>query len=497
MKAQIVDLTARDGAPVALPPAVECLAWLQEQRRSDSRLDRLMSLCEKNDLVDDSGTVVALRPVGVSAEIAALIYWLTRKSGGGATLETGFGYGVAAAFFGLAAGGGAGASHYCFDPYLDWTRGIGQRLLDELSLRKTVVVSHELANIGAAELYRRLGPDSVAVALFDGTLLFEDLMADFAVVRRMLRRGGAILIRQPYLPQVTALLSFIAANHRFEVTHWSDNLAVVRRVADDDRPWFHFQPFAVPLEGHVVALENGLVETDAPDGQRLVFANETSHQYYLRRVLHGREYPPLFPDVFRPTTILDVGAHVGSAARYFAQQYPQARIVCVEPTPESFALLGRNTAHLANIERHPVAFVDKPGTVRIWRGKQSSGQNSAVPNEENDGSDFFDVTGVEPLAFCRAQGLNDISILKLDIEGLEIDVLRNLAPLLPNIQVFYIEYHSEALRREIESLLSDYVLFASKATEAFRGTACYVRATRLEELMRNTSAARYVYAKES
>ncbi len=29
MKAQIVDLTARDGVPPALPPVAECLAWLQ------------------------------------------------------------------------------------------------------------------------------------------------------------------------------------------------------------------------------------------------------------------------------------------------------------------------------------------------------------------------------------------------------------------------------------------------------------------------------------
>jgi FkbM family methyltransferase len=233
----------------------------------------------------------------------------------------------------------------------------------------------------------------------------------------------------------------------------------------------------------------------APDGLPLVFANEPGHQYYLRRVLHGREYPPLFPDVFQPTTILDVGAHVGTAARFFSKMYPGARIVCIEPTPESFALLGRNTGHLSLVERYQFAFARSSGPIRIWRGQHSSGQNSALPNEATS-LKFFDASGIEPLRFCVEHNLEEISILKLDIEGLEMEVLRALQPLLPKIQVLYIEYHSEALRGEIDALLaSGFTLFASEATEAFCGTVCYAATDLLVNLMARTSVPRFTFAK--
>jgi FkbM family methyltransferase len=269
---------------------------------------------------------------------------------------------------------------------------------------------------------------------------------------------------------------------------------VARRTPGARRPWFRFEPFEVPFFGRADQAE-GAAQIPAPDGGTFSFVDEPHHQYYLRRVLHGREYPALHPDVYLPTTILDIGAHVGSAARYFAQRYPAARIVSIEPTPESFALLERNTRHLPNVERFNVAFAAQAGSLRIWRGKLTSGQNSAVPNEEN-GGDSFEATAVVPLQFCDEHALRDISIIKIDVEGLELQILRNLAPLLARVDVFYVEYHSEQLRRGIEDLLGPaYSLFAAEASEADRGTACYARSALIEQLRRETSQARYVFAK--
>lgn len=46
-------------------------------------------------------------------------------------------------------------------------------------------------------------------------------------------------------------------------------------------------------------------------------------------------------------TIVDVGAHVGSFTVLCHEWWPEAKIVAVEPHPESFELLKRNTAHIA------------------------------------------------------------------------------------------------------------------------------------------------------
>ncbi|HZC80198.1 MAG TPA: hypothetical protein VE222_00515, partial [Nitrospiraceae bacterium] len=50
-----------------------------------------------------------------------------------------------------------------------------------------------------------------------------------------------------------------------------------------------------------------------------------------------------------PRLIIDGGANVGYAAIFFARRYPHASIVAVEPEPQNFRLLERNTAAYPNV----------------------------------------------------------------------------------------------------------------------------------------------------
>ena len=480
----------------AMPSVNDCQLFLQESRKKNSALDQLLQYCEQGFSISESTSPVQLQPVGVSTDIGALIYWLVSNRPACITMEAGFGYGVASAFFAVASKVKRQAAHYSYEAYMDWTQGVGNALLEKLDVSNKVTIVELLAHLGMSNLYQQLGWYSVGIMLFDCPDRFEDTMAQFAVADRMLARDGVLLVRGSHLPQNRAFLSFLETNRDMCVENWSDDLAVVRRIPHAERNTLYFQPFNVPLEGYEEPVTGNIVQTIAPDDRPLQFANEISHQQYLRRVMHGYEYPALLPDVFVAHTILDIGAHVGTAARYFSAVYPNARIVCVEPTPESFELLSLNTAHLANVERHQVALTDKPGTLRIWRGQQSSGQNSALPNNENS-SDFFDATAVEPSVFCKQYGLEEISILKMDIEGMEMHVLNNLKPLLDRIQILYIEYHSEDLRHQIDDLLrSRFTLFCGSVEEAFRGTVGYVETRLLLSLLAETSAPRYVYPKQ-
>src|SRR5688572_23149497 len=44
--------------------------------------------------------------------------------------------------------------------------------------------------------------------------------------------------------------------------------------------------------------------------------------------------------------IVDLGANIGLATRYFCAQFRRAKVYAVEPDPENFELLTRNTAQL-------------------------------------------------------------------------------------------------------------------------------------------------------
>src|ERR1700679_957773 len=47
-------------------------------------------------------------------------------------------------------------------------------------------------------------------------------------------------------------------------------------------------------------------------------------------ICQDKPYDPQIPN-FGPHTIVDVGAHIGMASLLFAQRYPKARIIAVEP----------------------------------------------------------------------------------------------------------------------------------------------------------------------
>jgi hypothetical protein len=56
-------------------------------------------------------------------------------------------------------------------------------------------------------------------------------------------------------------------------------------------------------------------------------------------------------------------------------------------------------------------------------------------------------------AWAADHGIDRIDILKVDVEGAEIEVLSGLAPLLPTVKVLFVEYDSREARRELGRLL--------------------------------------------
>jgi FkbM family methyltransferase len=230
-------------------------------------------------------------------------------------------------------------------------------------------------------------------------------------------------------------------------------------------------------------------------GKPVLFPAEPGLAEHVQRTLHGHEYPRVFPDVFHPGTIVDIGAHVGSAALYFRHVYPSARIVAFEPNPASFELLARNAANEDRLEVHPVAIGANDAETTLFAGRYSSMQASLVPSEEN-GADGVRVR-VRAVASVLAElGVERVSVLKVDTEGMELPILRAFGAALHEVDVVYLEYHSEADRRAIDELMgAHHVLFASRAGEPDRGTLTYARRPSLARWREESRTARYSFPK--
>lgn len=222
------------------------------------------------------------------------------------------------------------------------------------------------------------------------------------------------------------------------------------------------------------------IEYNDVSGRRRFVAPDTMADH-VREILGGQAYPVVQGLTRPPAVILDAGANIGTTCVYFSQAYPGATIVAVEPHPENFQLLERNTAHLPNVVRHQLALGDRDGTATLYDGATNAGTASLTANVDTAATGHT-VRVADSAAFLGAVGVSAVDVLKLDTEGAEWPILRSLAGILPGVAVIYLEYHNDHDRRRIdEALAPTHLLFAGRIIAPHRGELVYVAPAALRD----------------
>ncbi len=145
--------------------------------------------------------------------------------------------------------------------------------------------------------------------------------------------------------------------------------------------------------------------------------------------------------------VVDVGAHTGYNTVYAALRVgPSGRVTAIEPAKDNAALLLENVRRnaLTNVDIHTVAAGRARGSQRLFMRGDHSAVNSLFPT-----SPYADVTSVDEVAVVPLDELvgGDVDLVKIDVEGSEIDVLGGMTRLLrsPRIRLI-VEWHP-ALQR--------------------------------------------------
>jgi len=142
--------------------------------------------------------------------------------------------------------------------------------------------------------------------------------------------------------------------------------------------------------------------------------------------------------------IIDAGANIGMASLYFKWRRPQAKIYCYEPDPETFILLEKNMSQLTNITCYEVALSNKDGFITLFAtGKFVGGAGNTV--SEDCTAPFKDrIVKVKSLRLSQhIKKLSKVDFLKIDIEGNESKVLKDLEKhlQLKKIDQMSLEFH--------------------------------------------------------
>jgi FkbM family methyltransferase len=142
--------------------------------------------------------------------------------------------------------------------------------------------------------------------------------------------------------------------------------------------------------------------------------------------------------------IVDAGANIGLAALYFANTFPGARIIAVEPAACNISLLRKNTAHYPQIEVVEAALwkenaqldlVD-PG-IGYWGFRTREQQKMPAAG----GAVRQAVRGITIDALLEACAVDYVDVLKIDIEGAEVELFEHPGSWLDRVGLLIIELH--------------------------------------------------------
>ena len=165
--------------------------------------------------------------------------------------------------------------------------------------------------------------------------------------------------------------------------------------------------------------------------------------------------------------IVDVGACLGETAQLYRKYFSQSKVICFEPFSESCDYLKRRFINDININVVESALGIKNETKPLYVSNFSNLNSLQRPNERAWG--FADKKSVDVETttldqFCYENDIKHIDILKLDVQGSELDVLKGSRIILEkgNISLVYIEwqivplYENHSKYYEIAEFLAEY-----------------------------------------
>ena len=159
-------------------------------------------------------------------------------------------------------------------------------------------------------------------------------------------------------------------------------------------------------------------------------------------------------------TVFDVGGYEGIFTLFFARCVgPHGRVVTFEPNPRNFARIVENVRlnGFSHVQVRQLAVGSAPGRASLVFPADETARGSletriADQIKQEHGVVSVDVD-LDTLDRQVAAGLPEPDFVKLDVEGLELDVLQGMRGLLERRHPrLYIEIHGADVQRKLENV---------------------------------------------
>jgi len=163
----------------------------------------------------------------------------------------------------------------------------------------------------------------------------------------------------------------------------------------------------------------------------------SSDIYPAIQIFQGKEYS--FACQSAPKTIVDAGANIGLTSVIFANRFPDAQVLALEPEKGNYEQAVLNLAPYPNVRViHAALWSNSDGISIFDPGLGEWGFQTKDAAEDSAGEIVKSMTVMD---IIEENGLDQIDILKMDIEGSEVEVLLDSSAWINKIGLMITELH--------------------------------------------------------
>lgn len=136
--------------------------------------------------------------------------------------------------------------------------------------------------------------------------------------------------------------------------------------------------------------------------------------------------------------IFDVGANSGQSISRYREKFSNCIVTSFEPNPETFKLLEKNWGGVPGITLSTIALTNYIGHASFYATRVSEASSLLQPtermielsSEHKYDHEKIDVATTTLDQYSEINGIEHIDILKIDVQGSELDVLKGAEKLL-------------------------------------------------------------------
>lgn len=188
------------------------------------------------------------------------------------------------------------------------------------------------------------------------------------------------------------------------------------------------------------------------------------HPLHLRE---GRSDPFFFGQIFLDqefapvrgldvATMIDLGGNAGLASVWFLNTFPRAKLVTIEVNPDNYPMLEANLrpyGNRATVVKGGVWWRQTPLALVRRQNEGDAHVREALPGD--DPAEIME--GWDVPALMARGGFTRIDLLKIDIEGAEVDLLlKDAERWLPHVRNLSLELHGPECEAALDRALAPY-----------------------------------------